>query len=561
MATVVNYCDILLEATDPRLLPVTLPPNVTVPADSVTGLGDLATQDTVDVSDFAKTIEPVSIVATLPSLTGYTGPKIVLLTTDGKLYRISGSSWVAVVNTGDLVGTITSTQIGTGAVTTPALAANSVTAASVAANAIVAGSIAANAVTFGTIAAGAVSASQVVAGSLTADRLDTRNLTVKDASGNIILGAGTKLATANISGLGTLATASTVNLATQVTGQLANSSVSGLGALALLNTVSLNTQVTGALNGQTQVTNLGTLAYASSLAANQIGAGTLAAGVIYSGTINASQVNAGTLNGVLLTVGTGSSPAGRALEITSTGVIYVDNLFAGTCLINNASNTANIALTATSYGDVAAFWATAAESTSNCHAIRGKNSAVGASGLVGTASNYAFYAEAGNHGPFTGSHDALVPNGADVEEGDILVDKACIARSGMSNTIFEVAASDSRNQAAPIGVLSYVGGPLSGYVPAAFRGADGEVTAAYAEVKDRYTVLQVNALGEGQMNVCGEGGDIAAGDLIVTSSMPGKGMKQDDDIVRGCTVARAREAVTFSGAAEVRQIACIYLCG
>jgi hypothetical protein len=76
-----------------------------------------------------------------------------------------------------------------------------------------------------------------------------------------------------------------------------------------------------------------------------------------------------------------------------------------------------------------------------------------------------------------------------------------------------------------------------------------------------YNIMAVNALGEGQINVCGEGGDIQAGDLIVTSSIPGKGMKQADDILRAITVAKARESVTFSSPTEVKQIACIYLSG
>lgn len=97
--------------------------------------------------------------------------------------------------------------------------------------------------------------------------------------------------------LGKLSEQERVNLTTQVTGQLASGNVNGLGALALLNTVDLNTQTTGALNGQTQVTNLGSLAYANAIAANQIGAGTLAAGVIYAGTINAEKINAGSFSG------------------------------------------------------------------------------------------------------------------------------------------------------------------------------------------------------------------------------------------------------------------------
>jgi len=47
----------------------------------------------------------------------------------------------------------------------------------------------------------------------------------------------------------------------------------------------------------------------------------------------------------------------------------------------------------------------------------------------------------------------------------------------------------------------------------------------------------------------------------VASSLAGKGMKQSDDIVRNYTVAKAREGVTFSSATEVKQVACIYMCG
>ena len=107
-----------------------------------------------------------------------------------------------------------------------------------------------------------------------------------------------------LSKLGSIAAEDKVDLTSQVVGQLASGNVSGLGALALLNKVDLNTQTTGALNGQTQVTNLGSLAYANAIAANQIGAGTLAAGVIYSGTINADKINAGSFSGKEFTGGT-----------------------------------------------------------------------------------------------------------------------------------------------------------------------------------------------------------------------------------------------------------------
>lgn len=101
-----------------------------------------------------------------------------------------------------------------------------------------------------------------------------------------------------LNALGALATQSTVNLATQVTGYLNSGSITGLGALSALNYINLASgYVTGTIDANTQVNNLGTLAFANSIAANQIGAGTLAVGVAYAGTVNAAQVNAGTFVG------------------------------------------------------------------------------------------------------------------------------------------------------------------------------------------------------------------------------------------------------------------------
>jgi hypothetical protein len=127
------------------------------------------------------------------------------------------------------------------------------------------------------------------------------------------------------------------------------------------------------------------------------------------------------------------------------------------------------------------------------------------------------------------------------------------------------------NQKAALGVVSMEPRPLSDFAPKAYiKGWEEDpVTGEYEQVNipcyeehcELYNLIAVNALGEGQINVCGENGDIEAGDLIVTSSMPGKGMKQADDIVRSYTVARSREAITFSSPTEVKMIACIFLSG
>lgn len=69
--------------------------------------------------------------------------------------------------------------------------------------------------------------------------------------------------------------------------------------------------------------------------------------------------------------------------------------------------------------------------------------------------------------------------------------------------------------------------------------------------------LIVNAVGEGGIWVCGQNGDIQNGDLIVTSDIPGVGMKQDDDIIKNYTVAKATCDVIFKDD-ETKFIGCIY---
>ena len=171
--------------------------------------------------------------------------------------------------------------------------------------------------------------------------------------------------------------------------------------------------------------------------------------------------------------------------------------------------------------------------------------------------------------PFTGAHDGIVENALSPSLGDIMVDVAIVAKKSISDTLSLMTLSNQQDQSA-IGVFS----GYSDNIPSAISiQIEGEPTAegvseidivldsAYADVMVNRKVVLVNALGEGQINVCGENGDIIAGDLIVTSSIAGKGKRQADDIIRARTVAKARESVTFSSATEVKQIACIYLCG
>lgn len=149
----------------------------------------------VALTNFASGIEPVSVVSSLPSPSGYTGAKVVLLTTDGKLYRYASGAWTVAVPAADVTGTltnsqiadlaaakltgqITSTQITDGAISTPKLAAGAVTANELAANSVVAGKV----------AAGAISADQLAVGAVTA-----KAITITDLSNLCFNGQGLSL--------------------------------------------------------------------------------------------------------------------------------------------------------------------------------------------------------------------------------------------------------------------------------------------------------------------------------------------------------------------------------
>ena len=215
------------------------------------------------------------------------------------------------------------------------------------------------------------------------------------------------------------------------------------------------------------------------------------------------------------------------------------------------------------------------------------------SGLYGVDSTKTIRAPSFSN--FTGTHDGIMDSVDNIEIGDIVVDDELFYREDISSVKFKNKLSSQPNQRGVLGVISSIkdsdivrehikSNSLSNFAPSTYRnqGESDEEFAARVEIeKQRYNELansfvfptdiyvppadsycvDINSLGEGQINVCGEGGNIERGDLIVTSSIPGKGMKQADDIVRSYTVAKARESMTFSSSTEVKMIACIYLSG
>jgi hypothetical protein len=150
----------------------------------------------VTTAKFAASIEPVSIVSSLP---GSKSTSSVFNTTDGFLYRWDGAAYVKAVPAADVTGTFTDAQIAdlsaakiTGTITETQIGADAITTAKIAAGAIVAGKIAANAVTATTIAAGSVETAKISAGAVTATQIAANTIT----AGQIATGA---IATAELS--------------------------------------------------------------------------------------------------------------------------------------------------------------------------------------------------------------------------------------------------------------------------------------------------------------------------------------------------------------------------
>lgn len=458
---------------------------------------------------------------------------------------------------------------------------------------------------------GTIAGNKLAANTVTADRIDSRGLSIKDASGNIILAAGTALTTSYISGLGTLATKSSVSATTDVT---------GLGSFATLSQITaanVSTYIGSAAIGA---------AYIGDLTATKITSGTFT-GLTFQTAISGARVNISAANNrfsifsasaEVVTMGGGNDLTNKFFTKFSGGsypnvyfqdsgtldTVWVHNTYnSGSSNYNSSalygSSTSNSGVRGTTtYGNGvrgtangggATSCGVAGESnqglgvegnatsstTSTNHGVRGTN-ARGTSGIVGCQNGYNFYADGAatlDYGTFTGAHDILFSHQEQAEIGDIVVDSECLLKSTISNVLCICTKTTQPNQKGTVGVLSLKRGYLRNeYPPAAFDMFNnsvvddfGNVTSPNATVYeyccDNYFYHSINALGEGQVNVCGEGGNLEVGDLIVSSSIPGKGMRQADDIVRSYTVAKVREAVTFDSPTQVKMVACIYLCG
>lgn len=111
------------------------------------------------------------------------------------------------------------------------------------------------------IAANSITGDKIAANTVTANKIDSRGLSIKDASGNIILAAGTDLDIAYINGLGSLATLNSVT-----TTYIANAAVGTLqiggNAVTVPSTVSASGTIGATTSSQTVLTTSITMSQA-----------------------------------------------------------------------------------------------------------------------------------------------------------------------------------------------------------------------------------------------------------------------------------------------------------
>ena len=412
------------------------------------------------------------------------------------------------------------------------------------------------------IGGGAVWTGNLTDGAITAAKLADGSVT------NIKIGAAA-VDTINI--VSAAITTAKIGTAAVVTANIADAAITNakIGALAVDAAKIADATITTAKIADAQITS----AKIASATITDANIASLNASKINAGTISANYINGGTFSGASIQIA--SSESGWLLNAGYAGtVVYYRKLEGYNINAGNGAMPGYSAVIGTSVTAAAGVYGSS--TGSGGHGLRGEaGNGLGFVGYNGGTYDFYAYGSASNYGPFTGAHDALVPKGAALEPGDIVVDAGVAVRKNVSNTICHVALSSMPSQPGAVGVVCNLPRSIEivSELPAAMMDRlwttqpDGQrventiPAPEWYDLRLTHAAITINALGEGQVNVCGLGGALAIGDLITTSPMPGKGQRQSDDVVRASSVAKCREAVTFDFPEQVKTVACIYLCG
>jgi hypothetical protein len=244
-------------------------------------------------------------------------------------------------------------------------------------------------------------------------------------------------------------------------------------------------------------------------------------------------------------------------------------------------NTSNIGSQSVSYATNATNAQNYTGSVLYASASIGTNGYIVAGGYIqagGTFLNYSGYSlytstsvwVGGNVWPFTGTHYCYSQD-TDITIGDIMVSddswvvnvnqtlvhtsKSSIVKDKRVFGVCSFVGIDSGNvwTKEPYGIVTEVldeeGNPVLDDAGAPVT--EYEIKPEYLPyiehlINNNFIEYGSNAIGEGGINVCESNGDISNGDYICSSSVPGKGQKQDEEYLANYTVAKALEDVVWA---------------
>ena len=162
-------------------------------------------------------------------------------------------------------------------------------------------------------------------------------------------------------------------------------------------------------------------------------------------------------------------------------------------------------------------------------------------GVYGDGVIYDFYAAGPgiNYGSFTGGHEVKFSENMPED----IVPGMIVSVTGKTEARKDKNGGISLSSTLPTVTISTRAGDKAVFGVIVSKSPLPEDHWYEAEAGERFGV--VNALGEGRVWVTDINGEIRAGDYITTSSVPGYGQMQDDDILHAYTLGKAIETVDF----------------
>lgn len=193
-------------------------------------------------------------------------------------------------------------------------------------------------------------------------------------------------------------------------------------------------------------------------------------------------------------------------------------------------------------------------SGANSIGVYGKAPGTNSTGVWGEGGNWDFYANGsgrygsvtggGEYGPFTGAHEVIFSQ--DMPEA--IVPGLIVSVTGKAETRKDGNGNISLSSTLPTVTLSAKAMDKTVFGVLVSQSPLPEEHWYEAQEGNRFGV--VNALGEGRVWVTDINGQIQSGDYITTSSIPGYGEMQDDDLLHSYTLGKAIETVDWEQITE-----------